>query len=69
MSLIVGAGDVWRARHPGEACPARLGDVMTIPLDGWGHAFVYRCSASHLAITSAGEDGVFGTADDLRSPR
>jgi hypothetical protein len=48
-------------------CPARLGDVMAVPLDGWGHAFAYSCAP--FTIHSAGEDGVFGTADDLRSHR
>ena len=52
-----------------RGCPARLGDVMAVPLDGWGHAFTYRCAGRHLAIGSAGEDGVFATADDLWSRR
>jgi general secretion pathway protein G len=38
-----------------------------LPLDGWGHNFVYRFpgKAGDFEIVSAGEDGVLGTADDI----
>jgi general secretion pathway protein G len=40
-----------------------------IPLDPWGHAYVYeypgRVNANGYDVSSAGPDGQFGTADDI----
>ena len=40
-----------------------------VPLDGWGHDFVYRfpgeTNSADFEIISAGVDGVIGTEDDL----
>ena len=59
----------WREHHPG--CPRRLSQLLTnAGLDPWGHALHYSCDprlvpGHHFAVVSAGEDGVFGTADDI----
>jgi len=41
------------------------------PLDAWGHPFHFQCPGLHAVdgadVSSAGRDGVFGTADDLVS--
>lgn len=65
----------WRAAHPDQRCPAQLGDLDDSDmLDPWGHALQYTCdprllraASPGIAITSAGEDGTFGTADDIGS--
>jgi hypothetical protein len=65
----------WRQLHPDERCPARLSELDDINvLDPWGHALQYTCdprllraASPGIAITSAGEDGTFGTADDIGS--
>jgi hypothetical protein len=64
----------WRAAHPDRACPDRLADLDVNVLDPWGRALHYTCdprllraASPGIAITSAGEDGLFGTADDIGS--
>jgi hypothetical protein len=65
----------WQKVHPDERCPARLSELDDIDtLDPWGHALQYTCdprllraASPGIAITSAGEDGTFGTADDIGS--
>ena len=65
----------WRQLHPDQRCPARLSELDDINvLDPWGHALQYTCdprllraASPGIAITSAGEDGRFGTADDIGS--
>jgi hypothetical protein len=65
----------WRQLHPGQRCPAHLSELDDISvLDPWGHALQYTCdprllraASPGIAITSAGEDGTFGTADDIGS--
>jgi hypothetical protein len=61
----------WRAHHAG--CPHRLADLSpNARVDPWGHAMHYTCDprlrpGAHFAVVSAGEDGVFGTADDIEA--
>jgi hypothetical protein len=65
----------WQKLHPDRLCPARLSELDDIStLDPWGHALQYTCdprllraASPGIAITSAGEDGTFGTADDIGS--
>lgn len=65
----------WRQIHPGERCPTRLSELDDIDvLDPWGRALQYTCdprllrvASPGIAITSAGEDGTFGTDDDIGS--
>ncbi len=69
----------WRVQHPAAHCPARLADMAdradhSGPFDPWGRAYQYSCDpqlrrthAPGIEITSAGEDGVFETSDDIRS--
>ena len=75
----------WRVEHPEARCPERLGQLVELDradhidqrsLDPWGHAFQYTCDprllrtkSPGIEITSAGEDGTFGTRDDVRSDR
>ena len=43
--------------------------IDEVPLDPWGHAYRYVCPVGRdperFDIVSAGEDGVFGTGDDI----
>jgi hypothetical protein len=63
----------WHAEFPRQRCPHRLGELGGAVLDPWGHAMHYTCDRrlmrrpAGIVVMSAGEDGVFGTADDLRS--
>jgi hypothetical protein len=65
----------WHAEFPTLRCPPRLGELGGAVLDPWGHAMHYTCDhrlmheRADIVVMSAGEDGVFGTADDLRSTR
>jgi hypothetical protein len=61
----------WRAHHAG--CPHRLSELLpSARVDPWGHAMHYTCDprvglGAHFAVISAGEDGVFGTTDDIEA--
>lgn len=61
----------WRADHAG--CPHRLSELLaSARVDPWGHAMHYTCDprlglGARFAVISAGEDGVFGTADDIEA--
>jgi hypothetical protein len=61
----------WREHHAG--CPHRLSDLLpSARLDPWGRALHYTCDprlglGAHFAVVSAGEDGRFGTADDIEA--
>jgi hypothetical protein len=39
-------------------------DAAPNPLDPWQHPLVFAVSESRLRVSSAGPDGIFGTADD-----
>jgi hypothetical protein len=55
----------WMLSH--HDCPRFAGELLDEPVDPWNHPYRVICVAEplHLVITSAGEDGQFGTADDL----
>jgi hypothetical protein len=61
----------WRTHHAG--CPHRLAELSSnARVDPWGHAMHYTCDrrlrpGAHFTVISAGEDGVFGTADDIEA--
>lgn len=57
--------DLYRAPPglPGWRGPYLDGDPP--PLDGWNRAVRYERAAGGWTLTSAGEDGRFGTGDDL----
>jgi hypothetical protein len=71
----------WSLAHPDRACPRsllELGEYMSNhdTFDPWGRPYYFACgaraiprSADDVWVLSAGEDGVFGTADDIRSDR
>jgi len=40
--------------------------ITRIPSDPWGRPYRYRLVDAFPVIESAGPDGAFGTADDLR---
>jgi general secretion pathway protein G len=58
---------------PDGSQPAKLLDADTVPTDGWGHAFLYRCPGSvntdGYDLWSAGENGndEGGSGDDITS--
>lgn len=37
--------------------------------DAWGNPYMFVCNAHTITVVSAGEDGQFMTADDIRSDR
>jgi general secretion pathway protein G len=44
-------------------------DTDTVPLDPWGHAYIYRSPGSNgndYDLLSAGPDGQEGTSDDIK---
>lgn len=61
----------WRADHPDRACPT-LGELRAYqngpPIDPWDTALRHVCRPRRAPLViSAGEDGRFGTADDISS--
>ncbi len=64
----------FRAAHPSRACPANLAELnewmnSKDDRDPWGTEYVMHCSADGIVVRSAGEDAMWGTADDLWSDR
>jgi hypothetical protein len=71
----------WAAAHPDRSCPIsleELGEYMDHGelRDAWGRNYYFACgplmlprTAVGIWVLSAGEDGQFGTADDVRSDR
>jgi Type II secretion system (T2SS), protein G len=57
----------WLMAHDG--CPRFSGAVLDEPVDPWGRPYRVVCvdHPPRIAITSAGEDGRFGTGDDISS--
>ena len=63
--------------HPGVACAPSIEALIDehylghAPRDRWGRPLSYVCPGLHTAgdadVVSAGKDGRFGTADDIRS--
>jgi hypothetical protein len=71
----------WVAMNPDRACPRSLRELDPYmghheAKDPFGNAYYFACGEHALPkgvrgmwVVSAGEDGVFGTADDARSDR
>lgn len=68
----------WSASHPDKQCPENITELNEFMNskdvnDSWGHPIKMMCGpslpagAKGLAVTSMGEDGKEGTADDLKS--
>ena len=68
----------WAAAHPDRPCPDTLEDLGAFmnqkdTKDPWGNRYKMYCGstlppdAKGLAVSSPGEDGKDGTADDIRS--
>ena len=68
----------WSAAHPNNACPDKLEDLNEYmnnkdTKDPWGGQYKMLCGqslppgAKGIAVTSPGEDGKEGTADDIKS--
>ena len=62
----------WRHDRPGFTCPGSLlvlNEYMNQKdtLDPWGRSYRHRCEANQLLVSSRGEDGRFGTVDDVKS--
>lgn len=68
----------WSAAHPNSACPEKLEDLNEYmnnkdTKDPWGGSYKMLCGqnlppgAKGIAVTSPGEDGKEGTADDIKS--
>jgi hypothetical protein len=68
----------WAVEHPDKACPGALAELREFTSfdsdnDPWGHPYRMMCGpslppgAKGVAIQSAGPDGQFDTADDVRS--
>jgi len=57
-----------------DRCPATKSDLVAKGylsardlVDPWGHGIAFWCSEDDSNVTSAGPDGEFGTADDIKS--
>lgn len=60
----------WALQNPRARCPESVGDLNEVTgkreqTDPWGQPFVMRCPP--LEVSSLGEDGLAGTADDIRA--
>ena len=82
--LAFDAYAAWAVQHPDRDCPSSLDELTRYSnhasardsRDAWGRRFHYACgertvpSTAHgIWVVSAGEDGRFGTDDDIRSDR
>ena len=72
--LAYEAYPMWLNDHPHRQCPSELSDLSeymdTKDLkDPWGEPYSLTCcpASGPLIVTSPGEDGRYGTADDVRS--
>jgi hypothetical protein len=70
---IVEALNMYQIDH--DSCPATRDDLIVggyLPasflVDAWGRSVAYWCTDEDNGATSAGPDGLFGTADDIVSP-
>jgi hypothetical protein len=61
----------WALEHPDRTCPMTLRELPDVrdTTDPWGTPVVFTCSSHRFAVRSAGEDGRFGTSDDIASDR
>ena len=74
VELAREAYPAWLSDHPGLHCPPRLVELAryidrTEIKDPWGNDYVLTRppGLGPIIVSSAGEDGRFGTQDDLRS--
>ena len=70
ISQIDNAVRAFEAAH--DRLPDKLDELLgknnharTVPTDAWGTPFNYTKQGETFTVTSAGSDGIFGTADDL----
>lgn len=69
--VVQEAATEWRGKHGASKCPEiedlARDDLITRPggHDSWGRPFKISCSGVSIAVTSAGNDGLFGTGDDV----
>jgi general secretion pathway protein G len=77
-SIAYEAYPQWSTAHPGKQCPdtiTDLGEYMndTKMTDPWGGQYQFLCGptmpqgSKGVLVMSAGEDGKFNTADDVKS--
>lgn len=75
--LAFEAAPAWEATH-GGGCPPNVDALLQYMSsddvnDSWGHPIRMACyqaelsHAVHVEVASSGEDGVFGTCDDITS--
>lgn len=71
-ATIESAAEMWMAEQVRGGCPSVDDLVETKNLkstgdrtDGWGNDFQINCEGGEIFVRSAGEDGEFGTEDDL----
>jgi general secretion pathway protein G len=68
----------WSAVHQNKACPDSITDLAEFVndpkmLDPWGNPYQFMCGPTMpqgmkgVLVISAGEDGKFNTADDIKS--
>lgn len=58
--------------NPGIPGWTKCLDAKSVPIDPWGHAYIYECPGTNgndFDLYSAGPDGIPGTADDIRNDR
>ncbi|HTR50766.1 MAG TPA: hypothetical protein VMJ10_08680 [Kofleriaceae bacterium] len=76
--LATEAYPMWSRDHASEECPRSLGDLASYRTDRdlrdpWGHEYRMYCGSNlpagaiGFAVSSDGEDGIEGTADDIKS--
>jgi hypothetical protein len=60
----------WHRAHPRATCPIATAQLSRdLRLDPWGTPFRVTCLHHRIAVTSAGPDRRFDTADDIRNHR
>ncbi len=68
----------WALEHPGRACPRSVHEMLRTvdrceddAIDPWGYRYEVLCVRSApqplVGVYSVGEDGLAGTADDIKS--
>ena len=71
--LAFNAWPAWVAANPDRQCPEHLSELERYLADGAlsdsSGGFMFHCDGVHFTVASPGTDGVFGSADDIRSDR
>jgi hypothetical protein len=62
----------WKAQHPDRACPGSWDELNEYVShkdlrDPWGASYRFFCGEDGIVVASAGDDGRFGTDDDITS--